>query len=271
MDFSRRGFLNLLGIAGIGMAVGERPALALFGSDEADRRELVVPDAHLTAGHHVVHPKVLIERVPDEERQAHIARGAYGVPVARIAKNREPVRPFLKRVGRFQVRPRLPDGSLITDGHAAFYTASNEIREKFAQFSLETLREVPSDVRSMVTLITIADAPIHARPVGVYGDDSYTTEGNTWQQVSHNPFEDRGFDVVAHFRQFAVVGAQRRELETFHTYSEQGEYPLQIPKDVEMGMLLKIDREVVAEGANTPDRVAGILARFTRAWGLRSA
>jgi hypothetical protein len=256
MDFSRRGFLNLLGIGGIGLAMADRPALALFGSDDAPK-DLIVPDHSLVGGHYVVHPKRFIERVPPAERKS----SPYGTVVARLTKHMEPTKPFIRREGRFQVRPRTPDGALITEGHTAYYTAAMEIREKFAVFSRETLAEVDPELRPMLTLVTIADAPIHARPVGVWGDDSYAMQVD--RPLGDN---DRGFDVVAHFRQFAVIGAQRNEVDTFQMYSETGEFPLQVPKDVEMGMLLRIDREVVAAGANTPDRVSDLLSRFSRSW-----
>lgn len=255
MEFSRRGFLNLLGIGGIGLAVGDRPALALFGSDDAPK-DLIVPDHNLVGGHYVVYPKRFIERVPPSERVA----SHYGTVVARLTKHTEPTKPFIRREGRFQVRPRTPEGALITEGHTAYYTAAMEIREKFAAFSRETLAEVDPEIRPMLTLVTIADAPIHARPVGVWGDDS-------WSMKMDRPVQDeRGFDVIAHFRQFAVIGAQRNEVDTFQMYSETGEFPLQVPRDVEMGMLLRMDREVVAAGANTPDRVNTLLSRFTKSW-----
>lgn len=254
MEFSRRGFLNLLGIGGIGLAVADRPALALFGSDDAPK-DLILPDRSLVSGHYVVYPKRFIERVPPSERKP----SGYGTVVARLTKHTEPTKPFIRREGRFQVRPRTPDGALVTDGHTAYYTAAMEIREKFAAFSRETLAEVDPEIRPMLTLVTIADAPIHARPVGVWGDDSYAMEVD-------RAYDERGFDVVARFRQFAVIGAQRNEVDTFQMYSETGEFPLQVPKDVEMGMLLKLDREVVAAGANTPDRVSDLLSRFSKSW-----
>jgi len=255
MDFSRRGFLNLLGVGGIGLAVADRPALALFGSDDAPKG-LIVPDHKLVAGHCVVYPKRFIERVPPAER----VPSHYGTVVARLTKHTEPTKPFIRREGRFQVRPRTPDGALVTDGHTAYYTAAMEIREKFAAFSRATLAEVDPELRPMLTLVTIADAPIHARAVGVWGDDSHAMDVDRYTENEH------GFDVVARFRQFAVIGAQRNEVDTFEMYSETGEFPLQVPKDVEMGMLLKIDREVVAAGANTPDRVSTLLSRFTKTW-----
>lgn len=254
-DFSRRGFLNLLGIGGVGLALGELPPVPLFGSDEVDKKELLQPDRSLVAGHVVVFPKTLVERVPEEERQAYIAKHGPGVvPVARLPKFREPRKFLLRQEQRFSVRPQLPDGTLIADGHAAFYVASNEIRQKFATFSRDTLAEVDFELRPMATLVTIADAPIHARPMGAY--DGYG-----------NGREERGFDVECHFRQFVVLGAQRSELETYRIYSEMGEFPVQVPRDIEMGMMIKFDREVMAAGVPmTTDRITDILSRFTRGW-----
>lgn len=255
-DFSRRGFLNLLGLGGVGLAIGELPPVPLFGSDEVDKKELVRPDESLVLGHVIVFPKTLIERVPEAERQAYIAKHGDGVvPVARLPKFREPRKFLLRQEHRFSVRPQLPDGTLISEAHAAFYVASNEIRQKFASYSRDTLAKVDPELRPMATLVTIADAPIHARPMGIYDGNGHGRE-------------ERQFDVVCDFRQFVVLGAQRSELETYRIYSEMGEFPVQVPRDIEMGMMIKLDREVMAAGVPmTTDRITDVLARFTQGWG----
>ena len=78
--------------------------------------------------------------------------------------------------------------------------------------------------------------------------------------------DEQGFDVVATFRQFVLLGATRSELSTYETYSERGEFPVDVPKDVEMGILIKMDREVVAAQVTETPRVAGLLERFARSW-----
>lgn len=283
MEFSRRGFLNLLGIAGV--AAAARPAISLFGSDEESG--VIVPDSKLTSGHFVVKPKRFLERLPEEERLAAEARangrwgsapwGANGDArvVGRIVKNREPVNPHLIRNGYLFASPMAFEGMTVEDAHSSFYVASHDMREKFALFTRQTLSQVDKELRPMATIVTIVDAPIHARPVGLRSprDEDEARVSGGWmsdavvtEQDQQNR-DERGFDVVATFRQFVVLGAKRSEVTTYETYSEHGEYPVEVPRDIEMGMLVKLDREVVARGETQTHRVAGLLSRFTRSWG----
>jgi hypothetical protein len=284
MDFSRRGFLHLLGIGGLAAGAAGNLGLPLFGSDEV--KGLIVPDQKMTAGHFAVYPKRLSERIPLEER-AEITR-AYGrgptgtvacflhpdlyVPVARLTRNREPQKPIVTRRGGFSVTPRLPDGTMVRDAHTAFYMASKDIHNRFAAFSRETLLEVPFVQRSMASIVTIIDSPIHARPTGLHQATTDEDRRNRWGMETDTeiaaqtiPWEgdNDGFDVVCSFRQFAVLGMQRREIDTFEIYSEQGEYPLQVPSDVEMGMLLRMDREVIKLAPSDPKALASILTNLS--------
>lgn len=274
-DVTRRGFLNLLGLGGVALVA--RPAISLFGSDEA-KDEIFTPDFDLVKGHRVVYPKRMAEPVGPTERAEWAAKHGDGWGaqiVARIPRFREPQRPILRREGRFQVRPRLPDGSSIQDAHTAFYVASNEVRESFAAFSRETLSQVDRELRPMATLVTIADGPVHARPVGVRGEDSFSVSGSEIEERREEYIradEDlKGFDVCASFRQFVIIGADKKELESFQLYSDRGEFPLQVPRDVEMGMLIRMDKEVVSSGETAPDRIGSLLSQFSRNWRSASS
>ena len=282
MEFSRRGFLNLLGITGV--AAAARPALSLFGSDVEPG--IIVPDSTLTSGHFVVKPKRFLERIPEEEREALARRedrrwgsspwGSNGEVrvIGRIVKNREPVSPHMVRNGYLFVSPIHYEGMTVQDAHSSFYVASHDMREKFTAFTRETLRRVDEALRPMATIVTIVDAPIHARPVGLRSprDEDEARVSGGWMSdavVAEQDRQDRdeqGFDVVATFRQFVLLGATRSELSTYETYSERGEYPVDVPKDVEMGILIKMDREVVAAQVTETPRVAGLLERFARSW-----
>lgn len=289
MEFSRRGFLNLLGIGGV--AVAARPALSLFGSDE--EQGIIAPDRSLVSGHYVVKPKRFLERLPEEERlrleeqtrkrweHAPWAANMDGRIVGRVVKNREPLHAHLVRDGYLFAAPEvLFEGMTVQDAHSAFYVASHDLREKFTAFTRETLRQVDKELRPMATLVTIADAPIHARPVGLRSprdkDEARSSSGQFTDAVvvgqDKLDRDEKGFDVAATFRQFVVLGASRSELGTYETYSEHGEYPVDVPKDVEMGILIKLDREVVSQGVAETDRIAGLLSRFTRKWrsGVRA-
>lgn len=247
MDFSRRGFLNLLGVAGV--ATAARPAISLFGAD--NEKGIIVPDSALTSGHFVVKPKRFLERVPEDLRIKDPSSDH--IIVGRIVRHRTPRQPLLMREGSLVSSPvTYLEGMSIRDAHTAFYLASHELREKFTVFTHGTLQQVSASLRPMATLVTIVDAPIHARPTNLYKA--------SWDN------EERGFDVVATFRQFVVLGARQSEISTYEHYSNRGEYPIDVPRDVEMGILIRMDREVVAAVETQTSRVAKLLSHFNRTW-----
>ena len=264
IDLSRRSFMNLLGLAGA-VAVA-RPALSLFGSDEESG--ILVPDASMTSGHFVVKPKNFLERIPVDERQALDSKyaGSGARVVGRLTRNREPVRPLLVRTGSLSISPRIYFGEETTvyDAHTAFYVASHDMREQFVTFTRETLSQVDRFLLPSATLVTIVDTPIHARPVGLQvSDPTWDLNGTGGISGQNKPDrEERGFDVACVFRQFVVVGARRSEISTYEMYSERGEYPVEVPKDVEMGVLIKLDREIVKRGEAQTTRVARLLREF---------
>lgn len=236
MDFSRRGFLNLLGVGGLGLILEDRAPIALFGSDEI-APEVIAPPQDLVARHYVVYPKTFIERVP-----VTLDHRPYGTVVARLTRNREPTKPLVRREGTLFAHTPTGLDTTVQNGHAMFYTAAMDLRGKFTAFTEQTLAEVNPTMRPMATLVTIVDAPIHA-----------------------SPRPEVGFDVVARCTQFVVLGDCSDEVNTFRHYSDHGEYPLQIPRDIDMGMLLRMDKQVIAAGANTVDRVRRTLITGWRA------
>lgn len=234
MDETRHGYVILPGAQGLETKVG-RPS-PLFGSDEVD--PLVVADPTMTRGHFVVFPKAFGAGVSEEEKAAFLSKARTldqmqtqahneAVVVGRVTRNRDPQRAVEYREGRIVVPSYLGDDSDVASAQARFYTASDALREQFVLFSTETLHGVEAHLRQMATLVTIADTTIHARPLTPRdGMDRY---------------EDRGFEVVAEFRQFVVLGMPRAEVAEFRIYSETGEYPVHVPQDVEMGMLLRMN------------------------------
>ena len=255
-DFSRCAFMQLLGLAGVASSA---PVIApLFGSDESGDGPLTIADHRMVSGHFVVYPKTLVERVSREE-QAEYARNArapwqlQGVPVARVTRDREPKRFTQRRVGTLSVPPIVTEGSTVADGHAAFYVASLDVREAFSAFTRDTLSAVEPELRAMTSLVTIVDGPIHARP-RVHRHE----EGHPY----YLPGDERQFDVVAEFTQFTVTGMPRREVESYRIYSESGEFPMLVPRDIDMGILLHMDRLVTTEGETDRSRVRSLLSRF---------
>jgi len=228
----RLGFMNLLGTKGLQIST-EKP-VPVFGSDEAD--VLVTPDAKMTLGHFVVYPKKNAVKITEAERLAWEAKKSKlsvqqeARVVGKITKNKEPTHQIGQRRGMFTIPPVLPEGAVVVDAQAAFYVAANEMRDMFTLFSRETLRQFSPDaeLRPVMTLVTIVDSAIHARPIEALREE-----------------DNKGFTVHAEFRQFVTLGTPRTEIAEFTIYSEHGEYPIDIPKDIEMGMLLAMDKRVL--------------------------
>lgn len=259
------GFVHMPGAQGLETQVG-RP-MPVFGSDE-EEGSVLLPDARMTRGHFVVFPKAFLLQLSEEERakvDAKIDRShplmADARVVGRVGRNREPVNPVSIREGKLVVPSKLIPGANVASGQAAFYVASNELRAQFVEFSKATMAQVDKDVRSMATLVTIVGTGIHARPVG--GDRPVEARPMTED-------EERGFEVVAEFKQFVTVGMPYREIQEYKVYSETGEYPVWVPKDVEMGILLRMDKEVmvnppeIKRGMTAVERAARLLAQIKK-------
>ena len=240
------GYVVLPGAQGLETNVG-RP-LPVFGAEDTGGESLLMPDPKMTLGHFVVFPKGFAQRVSEEEKAAYATqkRNAsqaathmhnQGVIVGRVTRNREPQQAIEYREGKFVIPSYLGDKGDVASGQTRFYVAANEIRERFIQFSKETMSVLDPELRKMATLVTIADTSIHARPL--HAEREYSSYSDQ--------FEERGFEVVAEFRQFVTLGMPRAEIEEFRVHSEQGEYPIIIPRDVEMGMLLRMDNVVMAD------------------------
>lgn len=227
--------MQMLGLGGMALAVQSSQPIPLFGTDEAKEPELVVPQADLLKGHVVVQKKGLTERIPADDP----VHQRYGGPNSGVRAVARMTRTQVPGGGRFsELRPHqlfvkgeFPEG---TDPHVIYYKASHDLREQFARLSRERLMEVPAELRAGAVLVTVVETPIIAthRQNWRYGDEGERVQG---------------FDVVAHFRQ--GIRYSTEGLDTFNVYSEQGEYPIDVPSELDMGMLMKMDREVLADGA----------------------
>jgi len=248
-DFSRRNFMQLLGIGGLGLAVGSSTIaqaaerLPLFGS--ADTPQLIVPDNKLIGRHHIVQKKGLTEKVPVADRNKTSVPGA--VVIARMTRQKKPGNALVNwNTYRLERKPPVIDGE---DPNAVYYKACHGLRKEFADISRQTLLSIEPHLRPMATLLTIVEVPLHARARGWdwTAKDDYENGGRD---------QDRGFDIVGIFQQGYALGPVN--VETFNTYSEQGEYPMEIPRNIDMSMLMKLDKQILA----TPD----MLRAPTRAW-----
>ena len=229
--FSRRSFMQMLGLGGMALAVDASAPIPLFGSDESS--SLIIPDVSLLKGHVVVQRKGLTERIPASD-PIHSRYGPYGgyKAVARLTKTQVPGGGPLSslREHRLMLPGDVLDGA---DPHVVYYQSSHELRKRFVEISRARLLEVPPELRSAATLVTVVESPILAIP---------------------RP--DRGFDVYAYFRQgvrYSTAG-----LDTFNIYSETGEFPIDVPRGIDLELLMKMDREILSD--------ADLLVADPRSW-----
>ena len=238
--FSRRSFLQMLGLGGIGAVVTTKaaalPPLPLFGSDEIEAM-VSSPSAHLLKGHVIVQKKGITERVPPEDVAAYMAkaRNKYGgVPVARLTRSQVPGGGGFSSLTPHQLFIKGEFGPGV-DPHVAYYKASKQMREQFTKLSYDRLLSVAPELRHGATLVTVVEGPITA--VARY---AWERDAPAWDRGQ----PQTGFDVVATFRQgirYDVSG-----LNTFNVYSETGEYPVHVPSNIDIALLMKMDKQVLS-------------------------
>jgi hypothetical protein len=243
--------MQMLGLGGMALAVESQRPLSLFGSDAAPG--LIRPDSSLLKGHVVVQAKGIIERIPPEEK----VTSRYGKPVARLTRTRVPGGGELQSLQehRLFIRGEFPfgeDGKSLVDPHMVYYKASMDLRKQFAQLSRAKLMALPKELQAGAVLVTVVESPILAA-----SRYTWESEGITRRTPTFGMEEDRlrGFDVTAYFRQ--GIRYSTEGLNTFNIYSEMGEYPIDVPSDIDMAILMKLDKEVIAD--------AGVLKR-PRGW-----
>jgi hypothetical protein len=150
------------------------------------------------------------------------------------------------------VPPGMPDAIEGVDPHALYYQAALKMRERFRQHTLNRLLQLSEWQRNHVRLVTVVHQPIYARPYGMMsGGDG-----------ARNPFNTEGFEVACEFQTLLYrnndfdTQDNLPDLSEFKRYSGTGEYPIDPPNDIEMGILMKLDRqvlsqEILAKPANT--------------------
>ena len=146
-DFSRRSFMQMLGLSGMALATGPLP---LFGSDEI-KTLIEPPKANLLRGHVVVQKKGLTELIPPEERAKMSHR--YGTPVARLTKSQVPGGGKFSGLREYRLvsKGAFPEG---VDPHVVYYKASNDLRDQFQAQSRKRLMGVPAELRAGAVLVT---------------------------------------------------------------------------------------------------------------------
>lgn len=125
------------------------------------------------------------------------------------------------------------------DPHHAFYKGAMGLRDAFAEQSRRRLLDIREHLRPYKTLVTLVDTPIFAGAFPV----SDTQEG---LQID--------LSYVAH-----VIDADAElELNEWEVYSENGEYPIEVPSDIDMERLLRLDQRIV-RGETAPSMFGGKL------------
>jgi hypothetical protein len=233
-DFSRRGFLQMLGLGGMALAIEARKPIPLFGSDEEEA--IVTPEPTLLKGHVVVAKKGITERIPKDDP----VWNKYGpnsgvVPVARLTRSQVPGGGELRSLQehKLHIAAEIPPGA---DPHVVYYRAANDLRDQFMRLSRQKLLDLDPELRRGAVIVTVVESPILA------------TSRHTWEEAHRDRWKGQrvsGFDVTAYFRQ--GIRYSTKGLDTFNIYSEQGEYPIDVPKDIDLALLMKMDREVLSD------------------------
>ncbi len=126
-----------------------------------------------------------------------------------------------------------PEWTPGMDPHAAFYKASLKLRQKVADYSNMVLEQIPGYAKEHggFHLVTVVHNDIYARPKGT---------------MTPHLYDEGQFEVACDFDTFATP-TPPSDIAEFEAYSEFGEFPIEIPTDIEMGILLKLDKQIVAQ------------------------
>lgn len=221
----RRNFLQMLGVGGATLAVSTAasagPVVPLFSGRDS---KIWTPEhASLTRSHLVlVRPKTVAWQ--------HARTPAGADP--RVPRMRRDVWPTTERLNLYHLDGwgENPPVAVVEfdegrDPHHAFYRAAMKMREDFARESQRRLLEVPEWRRPRSTLVTLVDTPIFAgaMPAGP-GKEHLLCE------ISYTPYVLDSSDEI--------------NLNGWEVYSENGEYPVEVPTEIDMDRLLHVETSV---------------------------
>lgn len=228
---SRRTFLQMLGIGGMGVVASDALALPLFGSD-ADRGLWVPGSSKLLDGHWVVAQKTgFIERplggVPQPVKD--------GVVVARLIKHRRPSRYFAQRT--VTLDHFLRDTESREDLHTAYFMVAMQERQRFAQQSLEFLSFRPTD-------------PVALREHKYQPGSQKIALATLVEQPIRCEFNGHGHFLTGSYTQYLVQDEPEEVMRTFEIYSEHGDFPIDAPYRTNQS--LEVDALAKASAAVAP-------------------
>ena len=149
------------------------------------------------------------------------------------------------------------------DPHEVFYKASLELQRRLGEETLARLMDVPEPLRQHVEVVTSVFMPIHARTKHCWA---------TAEEAARLTDEDfEGFDVVAdcaiEVKGYGVRGREEREAlygagwtppKTAEVFSTTGEYPVEMPSNLDLGHLMSIDAKLFAGDASMQKRLGRI-------------
>lgn len=235
MTVSRRGFLKLLGLTAAGTLVETTAPTSLFG---AEGFGLATPDMGF---HLVLH-----------RRDASLAATGLENPSDEYLGQADGiVRTVQATFPEGWVLPMRTDrdSSLYwpvwkgeekpskEDLHLAFLRAATRIRDDFSKRSRELLMAVDPTLRPKVKLVTVVHEPVYLRNA-IYADTGYEVAVTCETEIMLSVKTD-GWEV----------------------YSEFGEVPIDPPSELDMGMLLEADTQIVTQSGN-------LFKRFLKGGGL---
>jgi|GEM_PF-1948973 len=271
-EIGRRRFLQFLGLGGATAATLTTP-IPVFGSDDGPK--LWTPDQKIVGGHLVLvppkdwstqrwkHPsggRIELSTDDPESGEAIVGQVGRAWPTVRdriywdsrreplITVGPQPLRLSLEpsttqTVGQgVQDRPHTPHAEhaiavplsekhTSEEAHAAFYKGAQELRKRFKAESLKILERVPVSLRQDAQIVTLVNN-------AVYADALYAPALYEQQVADH--VQQPGFTLRAEWSQYVVVGEVERN--GWQVYSETGEYPIEIPSDLDMEFLLHMDK-----------------------------
>jgi hypothetical protein len=242
----RRVFMQMLGLGGMG-ALGTT-SLPLFGSSEGKILDPKARSGFLT-GHWVVKAKPLTQDLPHQ----NVPGSHFSLAVKRLTPMRTPKHVIGRREGTLTTS--VPYDGSIRDAHRAYYLGSQELRAKFTKQSLNFLSDFHAEEEAH--LVTIVHSEIQVFPEYLEG---HLSLGFDCEQYAIR----NGNRIVSGFATLSSTPPPRESFQdfisTFESYSEFGEYPISVPRDIDFGVLMKWDAEVVSSRA-PKSQIRGILGR----------
>ena len=264
-DIGRRKFMQLFGVGGVAAAT-LAVSVPVFGADGAQR--IWTPDERIVGGHTVlVRPADWAswtrlgsnpgyESTPWPTTCAPIYGPEGLVAPGRVAQSLPGVKTLVERV--FPVP--LSEHHTTEEAHEAFYKGGRFLRETFKTEATRILERVPEPLRRDARIVTLAAQPLRADALYVYagngGDCSVTggdaeagtasAHGGDGSIIAGDGGRERrpGFVIRALCQQYVIVGDVEPNM--WEVYSETGEFPIDVPSDLDMEHLLRMDAAMFA-------------------------